>query len=71
MTHTVVTWNGQPFEPFAHETEDGAREYIAEFVEFHGTEPGATAEKIDADAWAVRVAGELITIAIVSRELDG
>jgi hypothetical protein len=65
---TIVTWNGQPFEPMDHADYRAAREYVAEFVTFHATEAGCSARRTSPDVWTVTTPDGQITIAIRSQD---
>lgn len=61
---TVLTWNGQRFEPMEHDAYRAARGYVAELVTFHGTEAGMTSRRVGPDRWQITGLGDILTVAI-------
>jgi hypothetical protein len=66
---TIVTWNGQRFDPIDHASYRDARGYVAEFVTFHATEAGYSSQRIRPDVWRITNGADVLDIAIVA--LDG
>ena len=63
---TIVTWNGERFEPLDHEDYRAARGYVAEFVAFHGTEGGCSSRRAAPDIWRIDAGRDILTIEIVA-----